>query len=99
MEISQQKICLVGAVVCHKKAGDDACAHLDCIEKTGKCLKKAGLRLHHLPPFVVSTELYQLLSDHPSTYDCKLSRKLILFLLTIIGPELLAFCPEWKQLY
>ena len=59
MEISQQKFCLVGAFICHKKAGDDACAHLDCIKKTGKCLHTAGLRLHHLPDFVVSTKLFQ----------------------------------------
>ena len=57
MEISQQKFCLVGAFICHKKAGDDACAHLGCIKKTGKCLHAAGLRLHHLPDFVVSTVL------------------------------------------
>ena len=57
MEISQQKLCLVGAFICHKKAGDDACAHLECIKKTGKCLHAAGLRLHHLPDFVVSTGL------------------------------------------
>ena len=62
MEISQQKFCLVGAFICHKKAGDDACAHLDCIKKTGKCLHAAGLRLHHLPDNVVSTEQYHLLS-------------------------------------
>ncbi|XP_020605330.1 uncharacterized protein LOC110044147 [Orbicella faveolata] len=46
------KFCLVGAIMCHKKAGDDACAHLECIKKTGKCLHEAGLRLHHLPDFV-----------------------------------------------
>jgi len=57
LQICQQKFCLVGAFKCHKKAGDDACAHLDCIEKTGKCLHKAGLRLHHLPDFVVSNVL------------------------------------------
>jgi len=54
MQISLQKICLVGAVICHKKAGDDACAHLECIKKTGECLHEAGVRLHHLPSFVVS---------------------------------------------
>ena len=57
MEISQQKICLVGAIICHKKAGDDACAHLECIKKTGKCLHEAGVRLHHLPDNVVNAEL------------------------------------------
>ena len=57
MQFSQQKVCLVGAVICHKKAGDDACAHLECIKKTGNCLHEAGLRLHHLPDFVVSTKI------------------------------------------
>ncbi|KAL9973873.1 hypothetical protein ACROYT_G020379 [Oculina patagonica] len=43
------KLCIARAVVCHKKAGDDACEHLKCIKSTGECLKCAGVRYHHLP--------------------------------------------------
>ena len=50
---AQQKLCIVKAVICHKRAGEDACAHLECIKRTGKCLHDAGVRLHHLPPPVV----------------------------------------------
>lgn len=32
------------AVVCHRRAGDDACAHLKCIRQTGICLRQAGVR-------------------------------------------------------
>ena len=41
--------------MCHKKAGDDACEHLKCIKCTGDCLIAAGVRLHHIPPEMVST--------------------------------------------
>ena len=54
----QQKLCIGVAVICHHRAGDDACKHLKCIKITGKCLHKAGVRLHHLPPAMVSTVLH-----------------------------------------
>ncbi|CAH3047253.1 unnamed protein product, partial [Porites evermanni] len=46
------KVCIVAAVICHKKAGDDACAHLQCIKTTGLCLKRAGVGIKDLPPNV-----------------------------------------------
>ena len=36
--------------MCHKKAGEDACAHLECVKNTGCCLKGAGVKP---PPFMV----------------------------------------------
>ncbi|KAL9973858.1 hypothetical protein ACROYT_G020364 [Oculina patagonica] len=38
------KRCIAMAVVCHKRAGDDACAHLQCIRQTSICLHRAGVR-------------------------------------------------------
>lgn len=58
LQISQQKACLGEAVKCHKKAEDDACEHLKCIKTTGECLHEAGVRLHHLPPEMVSILSY-----------------------------------------
>ena len=46
-------MCLSAAVICHKKAGDDACKHLKCISKTGSCLEAVGATP---PPFVVCTD-------------------------------------------
>ena len=46
----QQKLCIGNAIMCHKKAGEDACAHLECIKNTGCCLKGAGVKP---PPFMV----------------------------------------------
>ncbi|XP_073259467.1 uncharacterized protein [Porites lutea] len=46
------KLCIVGAVICHKRANEDACAHLACIKKTGKCLKEAGVNVCHMPPAI-----------------------------------------------
>ncbi|KAJ7393036.1 hypothetical protein OS493_008322 [Desmophyllum pertusum] len=43
------KLCIVKAVLCHKKAGEDACEHLECIKKTGICLHGAGVEP---PPFM-----------------------------------------------
>ena len=40
-------------MICHKRAGDDACAHLKCIKRTGLCLKAAGVGIGDLPPNVV----------------------------------------------
>ena len=54
LKIFFQKVCIVAAVICHKKAGDDACAHLQCIKRTGLCLKRAGVGIKDLPPNVVS---------------------------------------------
>ena len=46
----RQKMCIANAVMCHKKAGEDACEHLECIKNTGCCLKGAGVKP---PPFMV----------------------------------------------
>ncbi|KAJ7375204.1 hypothetical protein OS493_001947 [Desmophyllum pertusum] len=43
------KLCIVAAIICHKKAGEDACEHLECIKKAGICLHAAGVKL---PPFI-----------------------------------------------
>ncbi|KAL9973888.1 hypothetical protein ACROYT_G020395 [Oculina patagonica] len=43
------KLCIVAAIACHKRAGDDACEHLKCIKRTGVCLHNAGVRVQHLP--------------------------------------------------
>ena len=57
----RQKMCIVNAIICHKKAGEDACEHLECIKNTGCCLKGAGVKP---PPFMVciieSVSLYSL---------------------------------------
>ena len=51
MSLCQQKMCIADAIMCHKKAGEDACKHLECIKSTGCCLKGAGLKPS---PFMVS---------------------------------------------
>ena len=43
-------------MICHKRANEDACAHLACIKKTGKCLKNAGVNVCHMPPAIVSVD-------------------------------------------
>ena len=43
-------MCIANAIVCHKKAGEDACEHLECIKNTGCCMKGAGVKP---PPFMV----------------------------------------------
>ena len=43
-------------MICHKRANEDACAHLACIKKTGECLKKAGVKVCQMPPAIVSVE-------------------------------------------
>ena len=43
-------------MICHKRANEDACAHLACIKKTGKCLKEAGVNVCHMPPAIVSVD-------------------------------------------
>ncbi|CAH3173715.1 unnamed protein product, partial [Porites lobata] len=48
------KLCIVAAVIYHTKANENACAHLRCIKRTGKCLKKAGVRVRHMPPATAS---------------------------------------------
>ena len=50
LSMCRQKLCIGNAIVCHKKAGEDACEHLECIKNTGCCLKGAGVKP---PPFMV----------------------------------------------
>ena len=67
-----QKICIGLAILCHKKAKDDACKHLKCIKLTGKCFKKAGLRIEDLPENMVNTVLYIIvLCCYPQLSWCR----------------------------
>ena len=51
------------ALICHHKAGEDACEHLKCIKLSGCCLKETGIEFRP-PPFVVRIDL--LLVPSPS---------------------------------